>query len=112
MHKSKKADVVTSDLKEIFAGHGISEKVRYDSGPPFDCAKFTHVANPWDIALVSSSPRYPQFNGKVERAVQTVKKNLKRNKELEKALLGYRTTPLRSGFSQTELLMGRRLRSK
>ena len=111
MQKSKKADVVNSALKETFARHGIPEKVRSDTGPPFDCAEFTHFAKQWDIQLVPSSPRYPQSNGEVERAVQTVKNILKKEKETEKALLAYRTTPLRSGFSPAELLMGRKLRS-
>ena len=43
--------------------------------------------------------------------MKTVKTILKKEKETEKALLAYRTTPLRSGFSPVELLMGRKLRS-
>ena len=43
--------------------------------------------------------------------MQTVKNILKKEKETEKALLAYRTIPLRSGFSPAELLMGRKLRS-
>ena len=111
MQKSKKADAVISALKEAFARYGIPEKLRSDNGPPFDCAEFTHFAKQWDVELVTSSPRYPQSNGEVERAVQTIKNILKKEKELQKALLAYRTTPLRSGFSPAELLMGRKLRS-
>ena len=58
-----------------------------------------------------SSPRYPQFNGEVERAVQTIKNILKKENELQKALLAYKKTHLRSGYSPAELLIGRRLRS-
>ena len=65
MQKSKKADVVISALKETFARHGIPEIVRSDTGPPFDCAAFTHFAKQWDIQLLLSSPRYPQSNGEV-----------------------------------------------
>ena len=111
MQKSKKADAVISALKETFARYGIPEKLRSDNGPPFDCAEFTHFAKQWDVELVTSSPRYPQSNGEVERAVQTIKNILKKEKELQRALLAYRTTPLRSGFSPAELLMGRKLRS-
>ena len=99
MQKSKRADDVISALKETFARYGIPEKLRSDNGPPFDCAEFTPFAKQWDIELVPSSPRYPQSNGEVERAVQTVKNILKKEKEIEKALLAYRTTPLRSAFS-------------
>ena len=111
MQKSKKANAVIYALKEVFARYGIPEKLRSDNGPPFDCAEFTHFAKQWDIELVPSSPKYPKSNGEVERAVQTIKNILKKEKELQKALLAYRTTPLRSGYSPAELLMGRRLRS-
>ena len=111
MQKSKKANAVIYALTEIFARYGIPEKVRSDNGPPFDCAEFTHFAKQWDIELVPTSPKYPQSNGDVERAVQTIKNILKKEKELQKALLAYRTTPLRNGYSPAELLMGRRLRS-
>ena len=111
MQKSKNANAVIYALKEIFARHGIPEKVRSDNGPPFDCAEFTHFAKQWDIELVPSSPKYQQSNGEVERAVQTIKNILKKEKELQKALLAYRTTPLRNGYSPAELLIGRRLRS-
>ena len=79
--------------------------------PYWDFREFTHFAKQWDIELVPSSPKYPQSNGEVERAVQTIKNILKKEKELPKALLAYRTTPLRNGYSPAELLMGRRLRS-
>ena len=80
MQKSKKADAVISALKETFAGYGIPEKLRSDNGPLFDCAEFTHFAKQWDVKLVTSSPRYPQSNGEVERAVQTINNILKKEK--------------------------------
>ncbi|CAB3995596.1 Transposon Ty3-G Gag-Pol poly, partial [Paramuricea clavata] len=54
-------------------------------------------------------PKYPQSNGEVERAVQTIKRLLKKEKDKEKALLAYRSTPLSCGYSPAELLMGRKI---
>ena len=46
------------------------------------------------------------------RAVRTVKALLRKNEDQYPALLAYRSTPLQNGFSPSELLMGRRLRTE
>ena len=61
---------------------------------------------------MTSSPRYPRANREVERAVRTVKGLLKKNKDPYLALLTYRSTPLQTGLSPSELLMGRRLQTQ
>ncbi|KAL5491281.1 hypothetical protein EMCRGX_G016538 [Ephydatia muelleri] len=55
------------------------------------------------------SPRYPQGNGEAERAVRTIKNILDKAKDPYLGLLAYRSTPLRNGYSPSELLMNRRL---
>ena len=47
----------------------------------------------------------------MERAVKTVKNILKKEQDPTKALLAYRSTPLASGYSPAELLMGRKIMS-
>ena len=58
-----------------------------------------------------SSPLSPQSNGEIERAVQTVKSLLKKATDPYLALLSYRTTLIQHGYSPSELLMGRSLRT-
>jgi hypothetical protein len=64
-------------------------------------------------------PRHPASNGLAERAVQTVKEGLRKQRgsdihcRLAKFLLNYRTTPQSTtGVTPAELLMKRRLRTR
>ena len=63
---------------------------------------FTHV---------TSSQKLPQANGEAERAVQTIKNVLKKEKDLAKALMSYRETPLENGYSPVEMLFARKIRT-
>ena len=56
-------------------------------------------------------PLFPSSNGEAERAVGTIKELLKKSKDPYLALLAYRTTPLEVGYSPSQLLMSRILRS-
>ena len=103
---------VISVLKELFSTHGIPDIIVSDNGPQFSSDAFRLFTTEYDFIHVTSSPKYPRANGEVERAVRTVKALLRKNEELYPALLAYRSTPLQKGFSPSELLMGRRLRTK
>ena len=109
MQKNKTVTEVCRVMKEIFSRFGILEKIKSDNGPPFNSGEYLQFANEWGFQVAHSSPKYPQANGEVERAVQTVKRLLK--KEKDKALLAYRSTPLSCGYSPAELLMGRKIRT-
>lgn len=71
--QSKTADSVLSSLKNVFAIHGLPLEIFSDNGPPFNSTAFADFASKYDIKLTTSSPHYPQSNGMVERAIQTVK---------------------------------------
>ena len=58
-----------------------------------------------------SSPCFPQSNGEAERAVETTKSLLRKEKDPPKGLLAYRSTPLACGYSPSELLIRRKLRN-
>ncbi|XP_078352985.1 uncharacterized protein LOC144637776 [Oculina patagonica] len=111
MQKTTKSSEVIRALKSIFARHGTPEQVHSDNGPQFDSAEFSYFAKEWGFKHTTSSPRFPQSNGEVERGVRTVKNLLTKEKDPTKGLLAYRSTPLRCKFSPAQLLMGRQIRN-
>ena len=60
-------------LKTIFAQHGIPEVLRTDNGPQYAAKEFAVFAKTYRFQHVTSSPRFPQSNGQVERMVQAIK---------------------------------------
>ncbi len=102
---------IINHMKSMFARHGIPEILMSDNGPQFSAELFQTFAGEFGFKHVTSSPKFPQSNGEAERAVQTVKSLLKKERDPYLALLVYRSTPLQNGFSPSELLMGRRLRT-
>lgn len=103
--------IVITHLKSIFARHGIPDVVFSDNGTQFVSSEFQCFAREYGFQHVTSSPRYPQANGEVERMVQTIKSLIKKSSDPYLALLDYRDTPGPLGKSPAELLMGRRLRT-
>ena len=88
---------VVRELKTMFARFGISEILVTDNGPQFSSNEFQVFARGWSFNYVTTSPRYPQSNGKVENAVRTVKRLFEKCKEAGlaefEALLDWRITP-------------------
>ena len=97
--------------KSIFARHGIPETVISDNGPQFSSKEYSDFTKLYQFNHVTSSPYFPQSNGEAERAVGTVKNLLRKEKDPYLALLAYRSTPLHNGYSPSELLMSRKLRT-
>ena len=95
-------------LKSVFARHGTPDQRVSDNGPQFSSNAFAQFAEEYAF----TSPRYPQANGEVERAVQTVKHLLKKAQDPYRALLAYHATPLESELCPAELLMGRKIRTQ
>ncbi|XP_037076341.1 uncharacterized protein K02A2.6-like [Pollicipes pollicipes] len=98
-------------LKEIFAEYGISDTIRNDNGPQYDCESFACFTREWSIEHITSSPHFPESNGFIERTIQTLKQTMKKalesGSDVLMALLTLRTTPIDSHLpSPAEILQG------
>ncbi len=108
---STTSEAVVEHFKSIFARHGIPEVVRSDNGPQFASEWFRVFAHDWGFSHVTSSPLFPQSNVEVERAVRTIKNLLKKSGDAYLALMAYQAAPLANGYSHSELLMGKKIRT-
>ena len=107
---------VVRDLKTMFARFGIPEILVTDNGPQFSSNEFQVFAKSWSFNHVTTSPRYPQSNGKAENAVRTVKRLFEKCRETGvsefQALLDWQNTPSEGmDTSPTRRMMGRRCRT-
>ncbi|XP_024874017.1 uncharacterized protein K02A2.6-like [Temnothorax curvispinosus] len=108
-------DRVISAVKSIFARHGKPDILYSDNGPQFVNNAFQRFLEEWEITQQTSSPRYPQSNGFIERHVQTIKrikkKTLYDKRDMYLTLLEYRNTPISKTIpSPAQILFGRRLK--
>ena len=110
--RDKTAGTIVTHMKSIFTRHGIPEELISDN-MPYNSKEFKQFASDWGFKLTTSSPTYPQANGLSEKAVQTVKRILKKTSDPYIGLLEYRNTP-ETGmtFSPSQLLMSHVTRTK
>lgn len=89
-------EVVIGKLKKHFATHGVPLVLVSDNGPPFDSHAFSAFSESYEFKHITSSPHYPQSNGKIENAVKTAKRLLKKSchakTDYELVLLDWRRT--------------------
>ena len=102
---------VIEKLKQIFACHGSPEYFYSDNGPPYINQEFKDFAKSWGFTHIKSSPRFPQSNGEAERTVQTVKSILKKRSDPWQGIQTYRASVLENGFTPSELLFSRQIRT-
>lgn len=65
---------IINKLKMHMARYGIPERVVSDNGPQYSSSEFQNFAAKYEFEHVTSSPRYPQSNGKAESALKTAKR--------------------------------------
>ena len=110
--RNKTAGTVIRHLKSIFARHGIPEELISDN-MPFNSKEFHEFAKEWGFRQTTSSPTYAQSNGMSEKAVQTIKRILKKADDPYIGLMEYRNTPVTGmTYSPSQLLMSRITRTK
>ena len=111
----KTALEVVKKLKRHFSNHGIPDKLHSDN-MPFGSREFQDFAKEYKFEHLTSSPDYPQSNGKVENAIKTAKSLMKKAKESGQdfylSLLAWRNTPTEGmGSSPAQRLFSRRTKT-
>ena len=106
-------------LRRVFAQHGIPDTIVTDNGSCFISAEFESFMIQNGIKHITSAPYHAATNGLAERAVQIIKRGLKKlrngtmEERLSKILFQYRITP-QSSTQETpaKLLNGREFKSR
>ena len=97
------SDTIITHMRSIFARHGIRGVVFNDNGLQYSSREFRKLSKLWDFIRKTSSPQFPQSNGFLERAIQTIKKTLRKCREDYSdpylAMLALRTTKSSTGTS-------------
>ena len=107
---------ISKALMVMFARYGVPDSLVSDNGPQFSSEEFRKFARRWGFEHITSSPRYPQSNGKAENAVKTVKRLFTKCSESGqsefRALLDWRNTPTEGmDTSPAQRFLGRRCKT-
>lgn len=107
------------ELRTLFARFGIPESIVSDNGTCFTSEEFQQFLKGNGVSHILSAPYHPATNGLAERAVQVVKRGLRKvtqgslQNRIATVLFSYRlTAQSTTGLSPSELLLGRRPRSR
>ena len=110
---STSSSCVIEELRSLFAKFGLPEMVVTDNGTGFVSREFEEFLRRNGVKHTTSAPYHPASNGLAERAVQVIKRGLKKVTEgtmgsrLAKVLFAYRITPQSTtGLAPAELLLG------
>lgn len=114
--RDTKSEVIIKLCKSQFARYGIPDTLVTDNGPQFSSESFKQFSRCYGFQHCTSSPHYPQSNGRAEKAVQTVKSLMRKadedNKDIYLAILELRNTPINDQLgSPAQRLMGRRTKT-
>ena len=106
------SQAITAKIKAYCAQFGRPDVIISDNGPQYTGEAFKRFTREWNINHTTSSPRYPQSNGFIERQVKYLKplirKAMKCKEDIQLALLNVRATPLDANMpSPAELMFGR-----
>lgn len=104
-------------LEEDFAHFGYPHTLVTDNATTFMSEEFQSWCKDRGITHLTGAPYHPATNGAAERLVQTLKQALRKSplpprRALQEFLMQYRRTPNSSGYSPSELLNSRQIRTK
>ncbi|XP_068238439.1 uncharacterized protein [Palaemon carinicauda] len=104
------------DELAIVDEHGVPNTLISGNGPQFISQEFCDFARQFEFQHQTSSPRYPQSDGKAERFIGTVDQTLTKaaesNEDPTMALLCLKKTPIEAGKTlPSELFYGRKMKS-
>lgn len=72
------APTTIDKLRQVFAVHGLPDRVVTDNGPTFTSELFSEFMQQNGFHHIWTAPFHPASNGLADRAVQTVKQGMKR----------------------------------
>jgi len=115
--QSVSAKSTSKALARYFAHFGFPHTVVTDCAVTFKSDEFQEFRKENGIAHLTGAPYHPATNGAAEHLVQTFKQALKKSTKaakdgLQDFLRNFRRTPLSTGYSPSELLNGRQIRTK
>ena len=111
MSSTTSANIISA-LKTTFSRYGILSFFVSDNGLQYALKEFKEFCHSYDFHHITSSPYYAQGNALAECMVKTVKGLLSHSDDPYLAMLIDRTTPLPwCGYSPSELLMGRKMKT-
>lgn len=111
------AKATTDILEEDFAHFGYPHTLVTDNATTFMSEEFQSWCKERGITHLTGAPYHPATNGAAERLVQTFKQALRKSslpprKALQQFLMQYRRMPNSTGYSPSELLNSRQIRTK
>ena len=103
-------------LEEDFPLFGYLHTLVSDNATTFTSEEFQEWCKSRGIVHLTGAPYHPATNGAAERLIQTFKRSLTKSEtlprvSLQRFLVQYRRTPLLCGYSPSELLNGRQIRT-
>ena len=115
--KSITTKATIEKLEEDFSHFGYPLSIVTDNAPTFISAEFKQYCQDRGIIHLTGAPYHPSTNGAAERLVQTFKQAIRKSERDPKEatvefLMQYRRSPVANGYSPSQLLNNRQLRTK
>ncbi len=117
-NKNSTAGRLLEAFQTLFVATGGAPVKLWTDNVPFQAAEFQAFLRDWDVSWASSSPHYPQSNGRAQVGIKSMKKLVIGCKtggrpdanKLAKSFLLFRNAPRMGGASPAQLVINRPVR--